>query len=240
MGYLPIFLAVSGRRCIVIGGGEIAERKACSLLEAGAEVTVVSSAVTSGLAALAGRKRLRHLARVYQAGDLDGAFLAFEASGDPTAVQAAVAEARARGVLINVADEPELCSFIAPAVIKRGALQIAISTGGASPALARNLRQELQDRFGAEYESILDLLAAARHWLQAREDDLGARARILTALVNSDLREALKRRDVAAADATLRRILGASLADLGCDPSRHAAAPAHPSSDPNRPAGVSR
>ncbi len=240
MGYLPIFLEVSGRCCVVIGGGEIAERKARSLLEAGADVTVVSPALTAGLTALAVRGAIRHFARVYEPGDLEGAFLAFEASGDPDAERAAVSEARRCGVLINVADVPQLCSFIAPAVIKRGALQITVSTGGTSPALARNIREELEGRFGAEYESILDLLAAARRWLQAREDDLDTRARILTALVASELPDCLKRRDLAAADATVRRILGASLADLGLDPSHRAATPSYPPSEPDRPAGASR
>ena len=240
MGYLPIFIEISGRRCIVIGGGEIAERKTRSLLGVDADVTVVSPALTAGLADLAARGAIRHLARVYQAGDLDGAVLAFEASGDPAAQRAAVAEAHTCGALINVADAPELCGFIAPAVVRRGALQIAISSGGASPALARKVREELEDRFGPEYESILDLLAAARQWLQARESDLNARARLLTELVASDLRECLERRDLATADATVCRILGASLADLGLDPSHRAATPSHPSSEPNRPASASR
>jgi precorrin-2 dehydrogenase/sirohydrochlorin ferrochelatase len=239
MGYLPIFLEVSGRCCVVIGGGEIAERKTCSLLEAEADIIVVSPTLSAGLAALAARGAIRHIARAYQTGDIDGAFLAFEASGDPGVVRAAAAEAHAAGVLINVADVPELCSFIAPAVVKRGALQIAISTGGASPALARNIREELEDRFGAEFESMLEVLAAARRWLQVREADPAARTGILTALVTSDLLEALKHGDSAAADATVRRILGASLADLGFDPSPLTATPS-PSSGSDRPAGAAR
>ena len=241
MGYLPIFVQVSGRRCVVIGGGEIAERKTLSLLEAGAEVIVVSPALTTGLAALARRGRLRHHAREYQAGDLAGAFFAFETSGDPRATHAAVAEARADGVLINVADVPERCDFIAPAVIKRGALQLAISTGGASPALARQLREELEGRFGTEYELLLDLLAAARQWLRAREQDSAVRTRILTALAASGLREALRDGKAAETDAILRRILGASLIDLGCDPARFVATvPSQQDSTPERPVGASR
>src|ERR1700674_3144170 len=126
MGYLPIFIDAGARRCVVIGGGEVAERKTRSLIEAGAVVTVVSSALTTGLAAMANGGALRHLARTYQQGDLEGAFLAFEATGEVETARAAAAEARARGVPINVADVPELCSFIVPAVIRRGGLQIAI------------------------------------------------------------------------------------------------------------------
>src|ERR1700738_1839071 len=117
MGYLPIFIDGSNRDCVVLGGGEVAERKTRSLIEAGAVVTVVSPALTAGLAAMANAGALRHLARTYQPGDLEGAFLAFEATGKIETGRAAAAEARARGVPINVADVPELCSFITPAVI---------------------------------------------------------------------------------------------------------------------------
>jgi precorrin-2 dehydrogenase / sirohydrochlorin ferrochelatase len=240
MRYLPIFIDASGRHCVVIGGGEIAERKTRSLIEAGAAVTVVSAALTAGLAAMANGGAIRHLARIYQSGDLEGAFLAFEASGEIETERVAAAEARARGVLINVADVPELCSFIAPAVITRGGLQIAVSTGGASPAFARKIREELEDGFGPEYELMIDLLAASRQWLRVREGDLSARARLLTSLVRSDLRECLKRGDLGAADATIHRVLGASFAELGFDLARCAAALVRPSSEPNRRASESR
>jgi precorrin-2 dehydrogenase / sirohydrochlorin ferrochelatase len=240
MGYLPIFIDASERHCVVIGGGEIAERKTRSLIEAGAAVTVVSPALTAGLAAMANGGAIRHLARTYQAGDLDGAFLAFAASGEVETERAAAAEARARGVLINVADVTELCSFIAPAVIKRGDLQIAISTSGASPAFARKIREELEERFGPEYELMIDLLAASRQWLRVREGDVNTRTRLLTALVGSDLRECLTRGDLAAADATILRVLGASFAELGFDLERCAVTLVHPSSEPDRRASESR
>ncbi len=217
MGYLPIFIDVSGRRCVVIGGGEIAERKTRSLIEAGAAVTVVSPALTAGLAALANRDAIQYLGRTYQAGDLEGAFLAFAATAEIATESAVAAEASARGVLINVADVPDLCSFIAPAVIQRGGLQIAISTGGASPAFARKIREELEDHLGPEYELMIDLLAASRRWLRSREVNLDVRARMLTSLVRSDLLACLKHGDLAAADATVNHALGAGLAELGID-----------------------
>ena len=162
MGYLPIFVDASGRHCVVIGGGEIAERKTRSLIGAGAAVTVVSPSLTPGLAELAERGTVRHHARRYRTGDLAGAFLVYEATGEIETGRAAAAEAQAGAMLINVADVPELCSFIAPAVIKRGGLQIAVSTGGASPAFARRIREELEDRFGPEYELMVEMLATAR------------------------------------------------------------------------------
>jgi precorrin-2 dehydrogenase/sirohydrochlorin ferrochelatase len=240
MGYLPIFIDVSGRRCVVIGGGEIAERKTRSLIEAGAAVTVVSPALTAGLAALANRDTIQYLARTYQAGDLGGAFLAFAATGEIATESAVAAEASARGVLINVADVPDLCSFIAPAVIQRGGLQIAISTGGASPAFARKIREELEDHLGPEYELMIDLLAASRRWLRSREANLDVRARMLTSLVRSDLLACLKRGDLAAADATVNHALGAGLAELGVDLSHLASTLARLSSESAPPADQAR
>src|SRR5487761_2243676 len=148
MRYLPIFIDVSDRTCIVLGGGEIAERKTRSLIEAGAIVVVISPDVTAALAATIHAGGVRHLARRYRPGDLAGAWLAFDATGDHAATLAIVAEARERGVPINVADEPERCTFIAPSVLRRGGLQLAVSTGGASPALARRVREELEGQFG--------------------------------------------------------------------------------------------
>jgi precorrin-2 dehydrogenase / sirohydrochlorin ferrochelatase len=177
----------------------------------------VSPALTAGLAALADGGTIVYLARTYQAGDLERAFLAFAATGEIATESAVSAEASARGVLINVADVPDLCSFIAPAVIKRGGLQIAVSTGGASPAFARKIREELEDHFGPEYELMIDLLAASRQWLRVREADLDVRAQKLNALVRSDLLACLTRCDLAAAEATIHRSLGACFAELGFD-----------------------
>jgi precorrin-2 dehydrogenase/sirohydrochlorin ferrochelatase len=220
MSYLPIFLDVGDRNCVVIGGGAIAERKVQSLVEAGAGVTVISPEITTRLAAMVRAQTIRHLQRAYRRGDLIEAFLAFEATGDRAAAHAAAAEARERGVPINVADVPELCVFIAPGVVHRGDLQIAISTGGASPALARKIREELEARFGPEYGPAVDFLAAARRWLQSHQADGGARARQLGALVNSDLLECFRRGDLAAAEAIALRVLGASFSDLGFETTR--------------------
>jgi precorrin-2 dehydrogenase len=220
MSYLPLFFDVSGRNCVVIGGGAIAERKVRSLIEADASVTVVSPEITTWLAAMVRAQTIRHLQRAYRRGDLVGTFLAFEATGDRASAQAAAVEARERGVPINVADVPELCAFITPAVVHRGDLQIAVSTSGASPALSRKIREELEARFGPEYESTVDLLATARRWLQSHQADGGARARQLGALVNSDLLECFKRGDLAAAEAIALRVLGATFAELGFETAR--------------------
>src|SRR5580700_3127719 len=161
MGYIPIFLDVTGRECVVVGGGEVALRKVKALLEAGAHVTVVSPRVSPQLESLAARGLVKHVAREYECGDIRGCVLAYAATDDPKLHRELAAEARVLGIPINVVDVPELCTFIAPAVMKRGALQIAISTSGASPAFAARLRSELEDRFGTEYARTLEVLRAA-------------------------------------------------------------------------------
>ncbi len=217
MGYIPIFLDVGGKPCLVVGGGEVAARRVRALIEAGATVTIVSPELGAELAAIARRGRIRHLPRRYQRGDLTGFELAYGATDDGALQRELAAEARELGVQINVADEPELCSFIAPAVIRRGNLQIAISTSGASPALAARIRRELEPQFGPEYERLLEVLRRARMHLMGVEADSGERARKLRALAASRLRESLARGDDAAADAILAEHLGseASLARFG-------------------------
>jgi len=153
--YFPAFLDLRGRRCLVVGGGEVGERRVRALLECGARVTVVSPAVTPGLAALAASGRVVNRARSIRQSDLRGCALAVAATGDPL-VDGAVAEmARRWRVLVNVVDRPEHCDFILPSVLRRGELQIAVSTGGRSPALAREIRRRLEGLFGPEYAALV-------------------------------------------------------------------------------------
>ena len=215
MGYIPIFLAVGGKPCLVVGSGEVAERKVSALLEAGAAVTIVSPMLHGHLAAIARRGGVRYLARRWRRGEMAGFALVYAASDDRALQREIAAEAGELGIPINVADAPELCSFIAPSLIRRGDLQIAISTGGASPALAALLRKELEPRFGPEYVRLLDVMRAARRWLMAARIDSDDRARRLRALANSQLRECLASGDDRAADAILEEHLGATLANLG-------------------------
>jgi len=215
MGYIPIFIEVGGKPCLVVGSGEVAERKVSALLEAGAAVTIVSPMLDGRLAAIASRGEVRYLARRWRRGEMAGFVLVYAATDDPALQREIAAEAGELGIPINVADAPELCSFIAPSLIRRGDLQIAISTGGASPALAARLRKELEPRFGPEYVRLLDVMRAARRWLMAARIDSDDRARRLRALANSQLRECLASGDDRAADAILEEHLGATLANLG-------------------------
>ena len=142
--YYPVYLNIAGRRAVVIGGGEVAERKIVQLLASGAEVTLVSPNATPGLERLSLEGRVRWIRRAYAAGDLAGAWLAVAATDDPAVQRSVHAEAEREKTLLNVVDVAELCGFIAPSVVRRGEVTVAISTGGASPALARKVR-ELMD-----------------------------------------------------------------------------------------------
>jgi len=166
--YYPVFLDLSDQPCLVVGGGPVAEGKVAGLLAAGARVTVVSPTVTARLAGWAAEGRLLHLAREYRAGDVEGRRLALVATDDGAVTREVVAEGRARSVWVNAADEPARCDFILPAVIRRGRLVVAVSTGGASPAAARAIREELEGYLTEEHAALVELAAEAREDLRRR------------------------------------------------------------------------
>ena len=166
MGFYPIVLDLTGRRCLVVGGGPVAERKVAALLDAEARVTVVSPRVTVALQAHAQSHRIHLVARRYRCRDVAGQVLGFVATDDQ-AVNAAVArDARARGVWINVADDPPHCDFTLPSILRRNELTVAVSTGGTSPALARAIREELESYFTEDYGALARVSAEARRELR--------------------------------------------------------------------------
>ena len=219
MGFIPIYLEVSGRRCVVIGGGAVAVRKIEGLLEAGAEVTVIAPNVRSAIAKLVEGGRVIHIERPYRSGDLGGFVLAFAATDDRDLHRQLAAEAAELGILLNVVDVPELCSFIAPAAVKQGALQVAISTGGASPAFAARLRRELESKFGVEYARVLEVLRAARTRLHSVEMEPAERMKILKALADSALLDEIRIGNREGVERILATHLGggATLGALGLD-----------------------
>jgi precorrin-2 dehydrogenase/sirohydrochlorin ferrochelatase len=219
MKYYPMFLRVAGRRCLVVGGGRVAEQKVTALVEAAARVTVISPTVTPRIEALAAMQAVAYHPRQYASGDVRGFFLAFGATDDEEAQHQLAEDARAAGVLLNVADRPEMCDFIVPAVMEQGDLVIATSTGGASPALAKRIRRELQQSFGPEYAEALQLLQRLRAHLAERVVSAAERRRIFTTLANSPLLEYLRRRQIRAIDELLAETVGdgTSLATLGSD-----------------------
>jgi siroheme synthase-like protein len=167
MGSYPIVLDLSGRPCVVIGGGAVAARKVDALRTAAAVVTVISPTLAVELTRLAAAGQIRHVARAYRAGDLAGCRLAFVATDDG-AVNAAVAqEGRERGVWVNAADDPAHCDFLLPSVLRRGDLVVAVSTSGMAPGLARAIREELETHVPAEYGPLVRMAAEVRAELRA-------------------------------------------------------------------------
>ena len=205
--YYPMMVDLTGRRCLVVGGGRVAERKVALLLDCGAGVEVVSPATTPKLAALASAGAIRLVRRAARSDDLAGAFLVFVATDDPEINRAVAAEAREAGGLVNVADAPEACSFLVPSAVRRGDLTIAISTGGGSPALAKRLRQRLEETIGPEYEAFLAALRELR--AQAREAvrDPSERQAIYRRALDSDLFDHAARGDRAAVQACIAALL---------------------------------
>jgi len=185
MRYYPVFLDLRGRPCVVVGGGEVAERKVSALLRAGARVRVVSPQFTARLARLAAQKKISVARRRYRKEDLKRAFLVFAATDDPVTQRAVREHAQAAGALVNVADDREHSAFLVPASFARGDLHVAISTSGASPALARLLRQQLQARLGREYRAHVRWLREARKKVLKSVHTQKERARLLRKLVAS-------------------------------------------------------
>jgi precorrin-2 dehydrogenase/sirohydrochlorin ferrochelatase len=175
--YYPAFLDVHERRCLVVGGGVVAERKVTGLLDAGARVRVVSPTLTAALATLAAAGVIDHRARSFRRHDTQGCALVVAATGEPSVDDAVAAAARRARALVNVVDRPESCDFILPSVLRRGDLQIAVSTGGRSPALAREIRRRLEAEIGEDYAALVARVGEARARLRTRDLAPAARMR---------------------------------------------------------------
>ncbi len=160
--YYPIFADLEGRRCLVVGGGLIAQRKVTMLLACGAKVTVISPQATRRLMAYARKGNIRVVARQFRPGDVRGAWLVCTATNDQAVNERVFDSATRSNTFTNVVDQPSLCSFIAPAILRRGPLTVAVSTGGASPSLAKRVRREVDQMLGREYVPMLHLLSGLR------------------------------------------------------------------------------
>jgi len=189
-----MFLKLTGRNSLVVGAGTIGESKIASLLDAEAKIRAVAPETTPQVQAWAEEKRIEWLARAWEPGDLEGMFLVVGATSSQELHQQIFKEARQRGVLCNIVDVPDLCDFYYPAVVQRGALQIAISTSGQSPALAQRLRKELEDQFGPEYELWLNHLGQEREKLFAPDMDPEGRKRLLHDLASAEAFKAFLRK----------------------------------------------
>ncbi len=185
----------------------MAERKVTALLAVGAQVTLISPTITSPLESLVRDGTLDHVARAYQDGDLEGAFLAIAATGDPAVNEAVWQEATRRNILINAADDPAHCNVILPAVVRRGPLTIAISTEGRSPAYAAHLRRQLAAQIGPEHGDFLELLGNLRDDITAAYFPSPCRRTLWNALIHSDILDQMTAGDDRQVEAHVEDIL---------------------------------
>ena len=174
MGYYPIFVEMEGRRVLLVGGGRVAHEKIGKLADAGAAVTVVAPELAPGVRAVVEAHGFGWRPRPYEDGDAAGHEVVMVATDDGAVNARVAAEARERGVWVNAADDVANCDFILPSLAQRGRIAIAASTGGSSPALARWLRERLEEFLGDEVVALGDLLAAVRERVRARDRECAA------------------------------------------------------------------
>ena len=208
MRYYPVQLDIQNRNCLVVGGGAVGTRKVATLLECGASVTVISPEVTQQLRDLAKSNLIELKERRYQAGDLAGMFLVIGATDDEELNRKISHDADQLNTLCNIADRPEVCNFILPAIVKRDDLIITISTSGKSPALAKKLRKTLELQFGKEYGTFLKLMGAIRKKLLSQAHEPEAHKHLFEKIIASDLITMIQNNQTAKIDVLLSDILG--------------------------------
>jgi len=183
----PVNLRLAGKSCLVIGGGRVGLRKIRTLLVCGARVTVISPEVVDSVQQLSTEGKIKLHRRPYLEGDLAGAFLVFAVTNNHLVQDRIAREAAERRVLLNIVDDPERCDFHVPAQIRRGELMLTVSTGGASPALAKLIREQLGEQFDGEYAAIVDLFARIREIVLGGSDDSDANRLLFERLLKADL-----------------------------------------------------
>lgn len=208
MRYYPICLDIQNRNCLVVGGGSVGTRKVITLLNCGADVTVVSPSASAHLQELANNGSVMIKNRTFRFSDLAGMFLVCSATDNQKLNRQIHAKAEDLGMLCNVADRPEVCNFILPSIVNRGDLIIAISTSGQSPAFAKKLRHDLENIFGNEYAEFLKLMGAVRKKLLSRDHRPEAHKHLFEQLINGGLVEMIKAHQYQDINALLFKILG--------------------------------
>ena len=205
MKYYPIFLDIRGKICVIVGGGEVAARKAERLLDCGAKVFIISPKLSPALAALKEKDVISHIAAEY-AGDLiHGAALVIGATDDEKTNAQIFLDARSKGIPVNIVDDPQKCDFILPSVVQRGDLAITIGTGGKSPALARYLREELEAKYGEEYKIFLNILGNLRVKM---EKNAGVGKDWFESMLAAGILDSIKNKDIKKVKEIVQKITG--------------------------------
>ncbi len=207
MSYYPIFLELEGKTVLVVGGGNVAQRKVETLLQYGAAVNIVSKELSPKLEKLAKNGDIRQIGEGFDATHLDNTYLAFAATDDQQLNHSISESARKRGLFINAVDQPADCDFIVPSIIKKGDLSIAVSTSGKSPALAKHIRKQLDLQFGKEYESFLILMGRLRKEILLLNLPQKENSRIFHDIVASDVLLAMTEEDLGKVEHILKRII---------------------------------
>ncbi|MDF9408053.1 MAG: Siroheme synthase [Pelotomaculum sp. PtaB.Bin013] len=192
MGHYLISLDLSDKLCLVIGGGQVAERKVYSLIESGALVRVVGPELTPGLKDMVESGRILYRQGQYLPADLNNIFLVISATDNKEVNRQVAEDCASRNLLVNIVDTPEKCNFFVPAVVKRGGLSIAVSTSGRSPLLARKIREELETTYGLQYGEFLDLIADIRRDVINNVSDKNKKKEILENMVCDEVLDFLK------------------------------------------------
>jgi precorrin-2 dehydrogenase/sirohydrochlorin ferrochelatase len=211
MKYYPVNLDMTNKRCVIVGGGEIAERKVERLLECGAQVTVVSKSLTPVLKTRKKTGQMDHIDRDYEDQALDGAFMVIGATDRNDVNERISKDAMARGLLVNIVDDPDRCNFILPSLVQQGDLSIAISTGGKSPALAKKLRKELEKQYGPEYQTLLVIMGILRKRILAGDQRAADNKAVFEDLVHSDILQAIREKDRGRVNTIIRDLTGISM-----------------------------
>jgi precorrin-2 dehydrogenase/sirohydrochlorin ferrochelatase len=206
--FYPILADLQGKRALVVGGGKVAQRKIESLLECGVSVRVVAKELTAKLEEMRSAKRVELCGGEFSEASLDGTFLVFAATDDPSLNRTVSQAAQRRGLLVNAVDQPADCNFIVPSVLSRGDLLIAVSTSGKSPAFARKVRVELEQRFGEEYAFFLNLMGNLRKEILGLGLSQEKNKSAFEELVNSDLLRAIGEKRWDRAAQIIEKVLG--------------------------------
>src|SRR5215218_2468803 len=212
--YYPVYIQLREQPCVVIGGGKIAEGKVDGLLAAQANVKVISPDLTPRLQELVEEQEITYVGRTYQLGDLTGAFLVICATDQPDINHQVWREATANRQLVNVVDDTPRCNFIAPSILRKGDLTIAISTSGKAPALGVRLKERLQHELGPEYERFLELAGELREALAQHVHDFETRKALWYQIVDSEILTVLAVGDETSARQIISRIVGFDFAPV--------------------------